>query len=101
MLGQDVVYDVVPFFFSDQYDTGMEYAGYVPRGVEATVVTRGDVAGHEFMAFWLDGDRVLAGMHMNVWDTIETVQDHIRAARRVDLVRLADADVPLTDVGLT
>jgi 3-phenylpropionate/trans-cinnamate dioxygenase ferredoxin reductase component len=101
MLGQDVVYDVVPFFFSDQYDTGMEYAGYVPRGVEATVVTRGDVAGREFMAFWLDGERVLAGMHMNVWDTIDTVQDHIRAARRVDLGRLADADVPLTDVGLT
>jgi 3-phenylpropionate/trans-cinnamate dioxygenase ferredoxin reductase component len=101
MLGQDVVYDVVPFFFSDQYDTGMEYAGYVPRGVEATVVTRGDVAGHEFMAFWVDGERMLAGMHMNVWDTIETVQDHIRAARRVDLARLADADVPLSEVALT
>jgi 3-phenylpropionate/trans-cinnamate dioxygenase ferredoxin reductase component len=101
MLGQDVVYDVVPFFFSDQYDTGMEYAGYVPRGFDATVVTRGDVAGHEFMAFWLDGERVLAGMHMNVWDTIETVQDHIRNARRVDLVRLADADVPLTEVVVT
>ena len=53
------------------------------------------------MAFWVDGERVLAGMHMNVWDTIETIQDHIRTARRVDLVRLADADVPLTEVGMT
>ena len=101
MLGQDVVYDVVPFFFSDQYDTGMEYAGYVPRGVDATVVTRGDVAGREFMAFWLDGERMLAGMHMNVWDSIDAVQEHVRAGRRVDVGRLADADVPLTDVGIT
>jgi 3-phenylpropionate/trans-cinnamate dioxygenase ferredoxin reductase component len=98
MLGQDVVYDVVPFFFSDQYDTGMEYAGYVPRGVTPTVVTRGDVAGREFMAFWLDGGHVLAGMHINVWDTIDAVQDLIRAGEPVDPTRLGDPGVPLPEV---
>jgi 3-phenylpropionate/trans-cinnamate dioxygenase ferredoxin reductase component len=98
MLGQDVVYDVVPFFFSDQYDTGMEYAGHVPRGVRPTVVTRGDVPGREFMAFWLDEDRVLAGMHINVWDTIDAVQDLIRAGGAVDPDRLSDPGVPLADV---
>jgi 3-phenylpropionate/trans-cinnamate dioxygenase ferredoxin reductase component len=97
MLGQDVVYDVVPFFFSDQYDIGMEYAGHVPRGVDASVVTRGDVAGREFMAFWLDGGRMLAGMHVNVWDTIDAVQDLIRGGRPVDPTRLADPAVPLPE----
>jgi 3-phenylpropionate/trans-cinnamate dioxygenase ferredoxin reductase subunit len=98
MLGQEVVYDVVPFFYSDQYDTGMEFAGHVPRGVQPTVVTRGDVAGHEFMAFWLHEERLLAGMHMNVWDTIDAVQDLIRAGQRLDPERLADADVSLSEV---
>jgi 3-phenylpropionate/trans-cinnamate dioxygenase ferredoxin reductase subunit len=98
LMGQDAVYDVVPFFYSDQYDTGMEYAGHVPHGVQPTVVTRGDVAGHEFMAFWLDEGRVLAGMHVNVWDTIDAVQDLIRAGVVVDPQRLSDADVPLAEV---
>jgi 3-phenylpropionate/trans-cinnamate dioxygenase ferredoxin reductase subunit len=98
MLGQEVVYDVVPFFYSDQYDAGMEFAGDLPRGVEPTVVTRGDVAGREFMAFWLDGDRVLAGMHINVWDTIDAVQDLIRSGLPVDRHRLADPGVPLAEV---
>jgi 3-phenylpropionate/trans-cinnamate dioxygenase ferredoxin reductase component len=98
MLGQDVVYDVVPFFFSDQYDTGMEYAGHVPRGVQPTVVTRGDVAGREFMAFWLDDGRLLAGMHINVWDSIDAVQDLIRAGETVHPARLSDPDVPLAEV---
>jgi 3-phenylpropionate/trans-cinnamate dioxygenase ferredoxin reductase component len=98
MLGQEVVYDVVPFFYSDQYDTGMEYAGYVPRGVDPAVVVRGDPDAHEFMAFWLDDDRVLAGMHVNVWDTIDAVQDLIRASSRVDPERLADPAVPLAEV---
>jgi 3-phenylpropionate/trans-cinnamate dioxygenase ferredoxin reductase subunit len=98
MLGQETVYDVVPFFFSDQYDTGMEYAGYVPRGVEPTVVLRGDVAAREFMAFWLDDGRLLAGMHMNVWDTIDDVQNLIRAGERLDPERLADPAVPLAEV---
>jgi 3-phenylpropionate/trans-cinnamate dioxygenase ferredoxin reductase component len=99
ILGQDVVYDVVPFFYSDQYDTGMEYAGHVPRGVRPSVVTRGAPASREFMAFWLDEGHVLAGMHVNVWDTIDAVQDLIRAGEPVDPERLADPDVPLGEVG--
>ena len=53
MLGQDVAFDRVPYFFTDQYDLGMEYAGYVePEGYDR-VVFRGDVPGREFIAFWL------------------------------------------------
>ena len=102
MAGQDVTYDPIPFFFSDQYDVGLEYAGYVPRGSNAEVVLRGDPVGNEFMAFWVvpegDGVRVLAGMHVNVWDTIDDVQRLVRDRTAVDRDRLADPDVSLADL---
>jgi 3-phenylpropionate/trans-cinnamate dioxygenase ferredoxin reductase subunit len=97
--GQDVHYGPVPFFFSDQYDIGLEYAGYVPRGTDTEVVLRGDPASNAFMAFWVvpeaAGVRVLAGMHVNVWDTIDAVQSLVRGRTVVDRGRLADAEVDL------
>jgi len=99
MLGQQVVHDVVPFFWSDQYDTGMEFAGHWTRERPYDqVVFRGDVERREFMAFWLADGRVLAGMHMDVWDTIDAVQDLIRSGGRVDPDQLADPGVPLDRV---
>ena len=101
--GHEVHYGPVPFFFFDQYDTGLEYAGYVPRCADTEVVLRGDLGSNEFMAFWVvpegDGHRVLAGMHVNVWDTIDAVQDLVRDRTVVDTARLADTDVPLGEVG--
>ena len=98
MLGQDVRYDAIPFFFSDQYDAGLEYAGHVPRDTATEVVLRGDPAAGEFMAFWTADGRVLAGMHVNVWDTIDHVQALVRNKSVVDPQRLADPDTPLTDL---
>jgi 3-phenylpropionate/trans-cinnamate dioxygenase ferredoxin reductase subunit len=102
MAGVDVTYDPVPFFFSDQYDAGLEYAGYVPRDANAELVVRGDPASNEFMAFWVvpegDGVKVLAGMHVNVWDTIDAVQALIREGAPVSRDRLADPSVPLEDL---
>ena len=100
--GQEVHYGPIPFFFSDQYDIGLEYAGYVPRGTETEVVLRGDPASNEFMAFWVvpegEGVRVLAGMHVNVWDTIDAVQDLVRNKTAVSRDRLADPQVPLGEL---
>ena len=97
MLGQDVTYDRVPYFFSDQYDLGMEFSGH-PEGY-ARVVTRGDVDGREFVAFWLDGeDRVLAGMNVNVWDVNDPIQALVRSRQPVDVARLSDPGVTLTDL---
>jgi 3-phenylpropionate/trans-cinnamate dioxygenase ferredoxin reductase subunit len=96
MLGQDVAYDRVPYFFTDQYDLGMEYAGYVEPGGYARVVFRGDVPGREFVAFWLDGaGRVLAGMNVNVWDVNDQVQALVRSGRPVDPAALRDPARPL------
>jgi 3-phenylpropionate/trans-cinnamate dioxygenase ferredoxin reductase subunit len=96
MAGQDVSYDRVPYFFSDQYDLGMEYSGYVEPDGYDEVVFRGDVAGREFVAFWLGtGGRVLAGMNVNVWDVNEAIQALVRAGRPADKDALADPALPL------
>jgi len=102
MLGQDVVYDRVPYFFSDQYELGMEYSGYAaPRGYDS-VVFRGDPSPTgEFIAFWVKDGRVLAGMNVNVWDVTDPIQALVRAGyagTAVDLKKLADPDVPLSDL---
>jgi 3-phenylpropionate/trans-cinnamate dioxygenase ferredoxin reductase component len=95
MLGQNVAYDRVPYFFTDQYDLGMEYAGYAEPDAYDEVVFRGDVPRREFIAFWLAGGRVLAGMNVNIWDVNDTIQALVRAGRPVDVSRLADPQVPL------
>lgn len=102
MAGVDITYDPVPFFYSDQYEAGLEYAGYVPKDAGAELVVRGDPATNEFMAFWVapegDGARVLAGMHVNVWDTIDAVQALIRQGTVVSRERLSDPSVPLEEL---
>jgi 3-phenylpropionate/trans-cinnamate dioxygenase ferredoxin reductase subunit len=96
MLGQEVGYDRVPYFYTDQYDLGMEYAGYVEPGGYEEVVFRGDVPGREFVAFWLAGDgRVLAGMNVNIWDVNEAIGALVRAGKPVSKAALQDAEVPL------
>ncbi|TQM45901.1 NAD(P)/FAD-dependent oxidoreductase [Pseudonocardia cypriaca] len=98
MLGQDVVYDRVPYFFTDQYDLGMEYTGHAEPGSYDQVVFRGDVPGREFISFWLSEGRVLAGMNVNVWDVAADVERIIRSGAPVDPARLADPTVPLSDL---
>jgi 3-phenylpropionate/trans-cinnamate dioxygenase ferredoxin reductase component len=98
MLGSDTGYDRLPYFFSDQYDLGLEYTGYVAPGGYDRVVVRGDPASREFIAFWCSGDRVLAGMNVNTWDVTGPIGDLVRSGARIDPARLADPAVPLADV---
>ncbi len=95
MLGQDVSYETLPFFFSDQYDLGMEYAGYVEPGGYDQVVFRGDVGKREFIAFWLAKGRLLAGMNVNIWDVSDQIQQIVVGGDLVDPGLLADPGVPL------
>ena len=97
MLGQDVAYDRLPYFFSDQYDLGMEYTGYVTPDRYDRVIFRGDVAKREFIAFWLSRGLVQAGMNVNIWDVADEIRDLIRDGLPVDPDRLADPNVPIPD----
>jgi NADPH-dependent 2,4-dienoyl-CoA reductase/sulfur reductase-like enzyme len=98
MLGQRVSYDDVPYFYTDQFDLGMEYSGYGPLTRGATVVYRGDRQRRTFISFWVAKNRVVAGMNVNVWDVNEAVQGVIRRGNRVDPARLADDTVPLEEL---
>jgi 3-phenylpropionate/trans-cinnamate dioxygenase ferredoxin reductase subunit len=82
MLGVDAVYDRLPYFFTDQYDLGMEYVGYASADDE--VVVRGDLDAREFIAFWVRDGRVLAGMNVNIWDVTDSIRDLILAGEPVD-----------------
>ena len=95
MLGHPVVYDPVPYFYTDQYDLGMEYSGHVEPGGHDQLVYRGDRPGRQFIAFWLNAGRVVAGMNVNVWDVTGAIQHLIRSGEPVDLERLTDQDIPL------
>ncbi len=96
VLDHPLAYDLVPYFYSDQYDVGMEYSGHATDWDE--VVFRGDVAKREFIAFWLKDERILAGMNVNVWDVTDQIQALIRSRLRVDRDRLADPSTALTDL---
>jgi 3-phenylpropionate/trans-cinnamate dioxygenase ferredoxin reductase component len=96
MLGIPTSYERLPYFYSDQYDLSIQHAGLATTWDQ--VVVRGDPATHAFLAFWLTDQRVVAGMHANVWDAIEPIQTLIRGGRPVDPARLANPDIPLDRV---
>ena len=96
MLGRGEPYEKIPYFFSDQYDVGMEYAGFATDWDE--VVFRGDVEAREFIAFWLSRGQVAAGMNVNVWDVTDEIQALIRSRATTDPVRLRDPEVPLSEL---
>ena len=101
MLDREAVWDRLPYFFTDQYDLGMEYAGWVPPGAHAEVVIRGDEQAREFIAFSTVGGRVAAGMNVNVWDVTDQIQALVLAGldgHTVDPARLADPEVALTEL---
>lgn len=98
MLGQEVSFDDIPYFYTDQFDLGMEYSGYGPLTRGAKVVYRGDPATREFIAFWVVDGKVVAGMNVNVWDVNEEVQRIIRSGAKIDEARLTDESVPLAEL---
>jgi 3-phenylpropionate/trans-cinnamate dioxygenase ferredoxin reductase component len=99
MLGRGDLYDRLPYFYSDQYEVGMEYSGFA-RAWDR-VVLRGDPTSREFIAFWMTGTRVVAGMNVNVWDVTEPIQHLIRERVAVDDRQLADPSISLTDLAPT
>ncbi|MFN8215751.1 MAG: FAD-dependent oxidoreductase [Solirubrobacterales bacterium] len=93
MLGEPPDLDDIPYFFSDQYEVGMEYSGYAPRWDE--VAFRGKPEDGEFIAFWLCEGRVRAGMNVNVWDVNEQIRSLIRSRQPIDPAALTDPETPL------
>ncbi len=97
MLGAKVPFDRIPYFYSDQYDLGMEYTGHAAPSDR--LVIRGSLAGREFVAFWLADGRVVAGMNANIWNVAKPIERLIRSRVVVDTAALADPSIPLEDIG--
>jgi len=98
MVSREAVYDRLPYFYSDQYDLGMEYTGYAEPDGYDEVVFRGDVKAQTFIAFWLAKGKVLAGMNVNTWDVTDDIKALIESGRSVDSAKLADTETPLADL---
>ncbi|NKX53811.1 NAD(P)/FAD-dependent oxidoreductase [Arthrobacter mobilis] len=97
MLGQEPVNDDIPYFYTDQFDIGMEYSGFFPWATGEPVI-RGNAAELEFIAFWLRDSKVVAGMNVNVWDVQDAIQDLIRSGRPVSAAELSDESKELTSL---
>ena len=95
MLGKPATYDRLPYFFTDQYDLGMEYTGYTDPGDPDHLVIRGDLQSRKFIAFWLRDQRLTAAMNVNTWDVTDVIQQLIRSGDHIDPAGLADPDVAL------
>ena len=99
MLDRPAVYDRLPYFYTDQYELGMEFTGHPDP--DDHLLVRGDLRAREFIAFWLREGRLTAAMNVNVWDVGEPVRELIRTGRVVDEALLADPEVPLGDLAGT
>jgi 3-phenylpropionate/trans-cinnamate dioxygenase ferredoxin reductase component len=96
MVGTAEPYERLPYFFSDQYGAGMEYSGHATSWDH--VVFRRDPGSREFIAFWLEGGRVVPGMNVNVWEVTHQIRALIRSRERVHVARLRDPDLPLEEL---
>jgi NADPH-dependent 2,4-dienoyl-CoA reductase/sulfur reductase-like enzyme len=96
MLGAATPYERLPYFYSDQYDLGMEYTGRADPS--DLVVVRGSLADRQFIAFWLSAGRVVAGMNANVWKVAKSIEQLIRSRAVLDVDALADPHVPLEEL---
>lgn len=94
MLGLPAALADIPYFYTDQFDLGMEYSGYAALTKDAEIVVRGSLESREFVAFWVLGGRVVAGMNVNVWDVQDAIKELISSRRIVDTQALADPQTP-------
>ncbi|MFC4907671.1 NAD(P)/FAD-dependent oxidoreductase [Actinomadura gamaensis] len=100
MLGRPAAYDDLPYFFTDQYDLGMEYVGLPHPARDTRVVVRGDLGAREFIAFWVQDDLVTAAMNVDIWDVADHTRAIIRAQRPFADADLADPNVPLAELAM-
>lgn len=94
-------WDVPPFFWSDQFGAGLEYRGLADPETHHVVVRASGPAsdtGTPWFAFWHDAGRLVAGMHVDGWDDADTVKELVSSKAVVDVEKLADPDVPLSEV---
>jgi 3-phenylpropionate/trans-cinnamate dioxygenase ferredoxin reductase subunit len=94
--GQAESYTRLPYFYSDQYDLGLEYVGYAAP--DDDVIIRGDLAARKFLAFYHRDNIVSAALAVNVWDVVDDLKAIVASEQPVDLRRLADPATALPEL---
>ena len=93
MLGRLEAYDPVHWFWSDQYDVNLQYAGFAREWDQ--VVVRGKLEDPRFIAFYLNHGRIDAAVALNRSKDLRRAMPLIKARSVVDPNQLADEDVDL------
>lgn len=94
--GNRDTYTRLPYFFSDQYDLGLEYVGH--GSSDDAVAIRGDTDSREFIAFWHRDGTITAAMNVNVWDVVDDLRVIIEARTPINPARLTNPDVPIAEL---
>ena len=94
LMGKEQSYDWWPYFFTDQFDLGMEYVGH--SAPEDETVLRGDAESGEFLMFWQNGQRITAAANVNIWDVNDDLRELV--GREIPAERLADPGIEITDL---
>lgn len=94
MMNRELGAAALPYFYTDQYDLGMEYVG--EHTDDDTLVIR-EVGDGERIAFWTRNGALAAGMCINVWDQIDVIRELILQKTAIEPARLADPDTPLDE----
>jgi 3-phenylpropionate/trans-cinnamate dioxygenase ferredoxin reductase subunit len=89
-------YTRLPYFFSDQYDLGLEYVGYSTTGDAVTI--RGDRDSRQFIAFWHHDGIITAAMNVNTWDVVDDLKTLIETRSPIDPALLTDLDTPIAEL---
>jgi 3-phenylpropionate/trans-cinnamate dioxygenase ferredoxin reductase component len=98
MAGAEDEWGDPPYFYTDQYDAGMEYWGWADPRVD-TAVVRGKPEEGAYVVVWLSPDgQVDAAMHVNQWDDADAVKALVQAKLTLDPARFTDLDVALSDL---
>ncbi|HLS04444.1 MAG TPA: FAD/NAD(P)-binding oxidoreductase [Actinomycetales bacterium] len=100
LCGHNTKYDALPYFFTDQFDLGCEYVGYVPPELrdEVEVVVRGDMRSRELIAFYVADHKIWAGMNVNIWDVSAEIEKLITDETRITRDELEDPSVSLSEL---
>ena len=96
MVGHDAVFDGVPFFWTRQFDAALLYVGRATSWDR--IVYRGDLSAHDFLAFYIKDDRVLAvaGMHRD--REMAAAEELMRLGRMPSPDHLESEDISLADL---
>ncbi len=93
MTGIETVYDSVPFFWTTQFDSTLNYVGHAKSWDE--IIFNGDVSGKDFLAFYVKDDRVLAAAGMNRDHDLAQIEELIKLDRMPPTQSLKDGTADL------